>query len=276
MKTYLMADPVRYPAMTTAQIRETFLIDALYEPGALRQVYVDLDRAVVGMAAPLATPITLAPDTMLRANYFLERRELGALNIGGKGAVRVDGSPYTLENLDCLYIGRGAKEVVFESADTKSPAIFYLLSYPAHTSYPTTLIRKDDASPVELGSAEACNRRTICKYIYLEGAQSCQLVMGVTHLHPGSAWNTMPAHTHMRRSEVYMYFNLAEEARVFHLMGPAEETRHIVMKNREVVVSPGWSIHAGVGTQAYSFCWGMGGENQDYGDMDPAPLRNLR
>jgi 4-deoxy-L-threo-5-hexosulose-uronate ketol-isomerase len=197
-------------------------------------------------------------------------------DIGGKGAVRVDGSPYTLENLDCLYIGRGAKEVVFESADTKSPAIFYLLSYPAHTSYPTTLIRKDDASPVELGSAEACNRRTICKYIYLEGAQSCQLVMGVTHLHPGSAWNTMPAHTHMRRSEVYMYFNLAEEARVFHLMGPAEETRHIVMKNREVVVSPGWSIHAGVGTQAYSFCWGMGGENQDYGDMDPAPLRNLR
>ena len=274
MKTYLMADPVRYPAMTTAQIRETFLIDVLYEPGALCQAYVDLDRAVVGMAAPLATPITLAPDTMLRANHFLERRELGVLNTGGTGAIRVDGTAHTLENLDCLYIGRGAKEVVFESADT--PAIFYLLSYPAHTSYPTTLIRKDDASPVELGSAETCNRRTICKYIYLEGAQSCQLVMGVTHLHPGSAWNTMPAHTHMRRSEIYMYFNLAEEARVFHLMGPAEETRHIVMKNREVVVSPGWSIHAGVGTQAYSFCWGMGGENQDYGDMDPAPLRNLR
>jgi 4-deoxy-L-threo-5-hexosulose-uronate ketol-isomerase len=276
MKTYLMADPVRYPTMTTAQIRETFLIDALHEPGALCQAYVDLDRAVVGMAAPLATPITLAPDTMLRANHFLERRELGALNIGGKGAVRVDGTAHNLESLDCLYIGRGTKEVRFESADTKSPAIFYLLSYPAHTSYETTLIRKDDASPIELGSTETCNRRTICKYIYLDGAQSCQLVMGVTHLHPGSAWNTMPAHTHMRRSEIYMYFNLAEEARVFHLMGPAEETRHIVMENREVVVSPGWSIHAGVGTQAYSFCWGMGGENQDYGDMDPAPLRNLR
>ena len=276
MKTYLMADPIRYPAMATAQIRETFLIDALYEPGALRQAYVDLDRGVVGMAAPLSTPITLAPDTMLRANHFLERRELGVLNIGGTGAVRVDGTVHALENLDCLYIGRGTEEVIFESADTKSPAIFYLLSYPAHTSYPTTLIRKDDASPVELGSAETCNRRTICKYIYLDGARSCQLVMGVTHLHPGSAWNTMPAHTHMRRSEIYMYFNLAEEARVFHLMGPAEETRHIVVKNREVVVSPGWSIHAGVGTQAYSFCWGMGGENQDYGDMDPAPLRNLR
>jgi 4-deoxy-L-threo-5-hexosulose-uronate ketol-isomerase len=276
MKTYLMADPVRYTAMTTAQIRETFLIGALYEPGALCQAYVDLDRAVVGMVAPLATPITLAPDPMLRANHFLERRELGVLNIGGKGAVRVDGTAHNLESLDCLYIGRGTNEVRFESADTKSPAIFYLLSYPAHTSYATTLIRKDDASPIELGSAETCNRRTICKYIYLDGAQSCQLVMGVTHLHPGSAWNTMPAHTHMRRSEIYMYFNLAEEARVFHLMGPAEETRHIVMENREVVVSPGWSIHAGVGTQAYSFCWGMGGENQDYGDMDPAPLRSLR
>ncbi|MEA2260909.1 MAG: 4-deoxy-L-threo-5-hexosulose-uronate ketol-isomerase [Acidobacteriaceae bacterium] len=276
MKTYLMADPIRYAAMTTAQIRETFLINALYEPGVLCQAYLDLDRAVVGMAAPLTTPITLAPDTMLRANHFMERRELGALNIGGKGVIRVDGKAYALENLDCLYMGRGAKEVAFESTDTKSPAIFYLLSYPAHTSYPTTLVCKDQASPVELGSAEACNRRTIRKYIYLGGAQSCQLVMGVTHLHPGSAWNTMPAHTHMRRSEIYMYFNLAEEARVFHLMGPAEETRHIVMKNREVVVSPGWSIHAGVGTQAYSFCWGMGGENQDYGDMDPAPLKSLR
>jgi 4-deoxy-L-threo-5-hexosulose-uronate ketol-isomerase len=276
MKTYLMADPVRYPAMTTAQIRETFLIDALYEPGALRQAYVDLDRAVVGMAAPLATPVALGADEALRANYFMERRELGALNIGGKGVIHVDGKAYALDNLDCLYIGRGAKEIVFESIDANSPAILYLLSYPAHTTYPTTLARKDQASPVELGSAEACNRRTICKYIYLDGARSCQLVMGVTHLHPGSAWNTMPAHTHMRRSEIYMYFNLAEEARVFHLMGPVEETRHIVMKNREVVVSPGWSIHAGVGTQAYSFCWGMGGENQDYGDMDPAPLKSLR
>jgi 4-deoxy-L-threo-5-hexosulose-uronate ketol-isomerase len=276
VKIYSMADPVRYPIMTTAQLRETFLIDALYRPGSVCQAYVDLDRAVVGMAAPLATPVPLAADEALRANYFLERRELGALNIGGKGMIQVDGESYAMGSLDCLYIGRGGKEVIFQSVDTKAPAIFYLLSYPAHASYPTVLVAKDQASPVELGSAEACNRRTICKYIYLDGAQSCQLVMGVTHLHPGSAWNTMPAHTHMRRSEIYMYFNLAEEARVFHLMGPAEETRHIVMKNREAVVSPGWSIHAGVGTQAYSFCWGMGGENQDYGDMDPAPLNCLR
>jgi 4-deoxy-L-threo-5-hexosulose-uronate ketol-isomerase len=276
MKTYLMADPVRYPTMTTAQLRETFLIDCLYQPGAIGLAYVDLDRAVVGMAAPLGNPLTLLADHGLRAQYFAERRELGALNIGGSGMIRVDGKSYSLENLDCLYIGRGSREITFESVDQSSPAVFYLLSYPAHTTYPTTLVRKDQANPVELGSAETCNRRTICKYIYLDGARSCQLVMGVTHLHPGSAWNTMPAHTHMRRSEIYMYFNLAEEARVFHLMGPAEETRHIVVEDRAVVVSPGWSIHAGMGTQAYSFCWGMAGENQDYGDMDPAPLQSLR
>jgi 4-deoxy-L-threo-5-hexosulose-uronate ketol-isomerase len=276
MKTHLIADSVRYPTMTTAQIRDAFLIDALYEPGALNLAYVDLDRAVVGMAAPSGAPISLPADSTLRANYFTERRELGALNIGGHGLIHVDGTAYTLENLDCLYIGRGAKDIRFESRDPANAAVFYFLSYPAHFSHPTTLIRKDDANPVELGSAETCNHRTVCKYIHLDGARSCQLVRGVTHLHPGSAWNTMPTHTHMRRSEIYMYFNLGEGARVFHLMGPPDETRHIVMKDREVVVSPGWSIHAGAGTQAYSFCWGMGGENQDYADMDPAPLHSLR
>jgi len=276
MKTYLMADPVRYPSMTTAELRDTFLLDRLYEPGALHLAYIDLDRAVVGLAAPLATPLELTADPLLRADYFTERRELGALNIGGAGVIHVDGKPHALANLDCLYIGRGSKKITFASDDPKSPAVFYLLSYPAHASYPTTLVRKQDANPVELGSAETCNHRTIYKYIHLEGARSCQLVMGVTHLFPGSAWNTMPAHTHMRRSEIYVYFNLADTARVFHLMGPPNETRHIVLKNRDVVVSPGWSIHAGVGTQAYSFCWGMGGENQDYADMDPAPVDTLR
>lgn len=276
MKILLMADPVRYPSMTTEQIRETFLIDSLSKPGAIHLAYVDLDRAVVGIAVPLASTLKLESDPTLRADYFTERRELGALNIGGSGVIRVDGKAYELANLDCLYIGRGSREVSFESADPKSPAAFYLLSYPAHADYPTTLVRKDQANPVELGSAETCNHRTIYKYIHLQGARSCQLVMGVTHLAPGSAWNTMPAHTHMRRSEIYLYFNLPEEARVFHLMGPAAETRHIVLKDRDVVISPGWSIHAGVGTQAYSFCWGMGGENQDYADMDPAPLASLR
>jgi 4-deoxy-L-threo-5-hexosulose-uronate ketol-isomerase len=276
MKTVLMADPVRYPRMTTDEIRETFLLYALYEPGKLHVNYVDLDRAVIGMAVPLDSPIALPTYPELRAAYLTEHRELGVLNIGGNGIVRVEGMSYELENLDVLYIGRGNAEVGFESRDKAAPAVFYLLSYPAHAGYPIALVRKDEANPTELGSVETCNRRTICKYIHLGGAASCQLVMGVTHLHPGSAWNTMPPHTHMRRSEVYMYFNVAEDARVIHLMGPPGETRHIVMANRDVVVSPGWSIHAGVGTRAYSFCWGMGGENQDYADMDPAPVGSLR
>jgi len=276
MRTQSMADQVRYPTMTTAQIREAFLIDALFRPGELHQVHVDLDRAVVGMAAPLRSPIGLIADETLGAKLFTERRELGVLNITTDGVIHVGSESHVLASLDCLYIGQGAKEITFESTNPDSPAVFYLLSYPAHCSYPTTLVRKADASLVELGSAEMCNRRTVCKYIHLDGARSCQLVMGVTHLHSGSAWNTMPPHTHMRRSEIYMYFNLPEQARVFHLMGFAEETRHVVIKDREIVVSPGWSIHAGVGTQAYSFCWGMGGENQDYGDVDSVPLETLR
>ena len=276
MKTVLMADPARYPPMTTSELRESFLLHALYEPGKLNVNYVDLDRAVIGMAAPVETPIALPTFPELRASYFTERREVGVLNIGGCGVVRVQGENYDLNNLDVLYIGRGNAEVSFESKDSSAPAIYYLLSYPSHAVWPVALVRKEDANPTELGSAETVNRRTICKYIHLGGARSSQLVMGVTHLQPGSAWNTMPPHTHNRRSEVYMYFNVAEDARVIHLMGPPDETRHIVMENRDVVVSPGWSIHAGVGTRAYSFCWGMGGENQDYADMDPAPVEKLR
>lgn len=276
MKTHLLADPVRYLRMTTSELRESFLIDSLNQPGSIQLGYVDLDRAVVGMAAPLADPLTLESDAALRSNYFTERRELGALNIGGKGSITVGDASHSLNNLDCLYIGRGNPKITFASKDAANPAIFYLLSYPAHTSHPTTLIRKEQANPTELGSAETSNKRTIYKYVFLDGAKSCQLVMGVTHLHSGSVWNTMPPHTHMRRSEIYMYFNLAPEARVFHLMGPAEETRHLVIRNCEVAVSPGWSIHAGAGTGAYSFCWGMGGENQDYADMDPVPIDGLQ
>jgi 4-deoxy-L-threo-5-hexosulose-uronate ketol-isomerase len=275
MKTYLLADPVRYPNMTTAQLRETFLIDSLYQPGKLHSVYVDLDRTIVGIAAPTANPLALPADADLRAAYFTERREVGALNVGGSGSITVNGKRHPLENLDCLYIGRGNAEISFESTNPASPAIFYLLSYPAHTAYPVTLVRKEEANPTTIGSAETCNLRTVCKYIYLGGVKSCQLVMGVTHLHAGSVWNTMPPHTHMRRSEVYLYFNLAQNAVAFHLMGPPQETRHILMKDLQAVVSPGWSIHAGVGTQAYSFCWGMGGENQDYADMDPASISRL-
>jgi len=275
VQTLLLADPVRYPRMTTAELRESFLLDNLFEPGQLRLAYVDLDRAVAGFAAPLADPLLLTCPPELRASFFTERRELGVLNTGGPGRVHVDGRTYALENLDVLYVGRGHAEVRFESLEAQRPAVFYLLSYPAHASHPVTLVRQADAVRTELGSTETCNRRTIRKYIHLEGARSCQLVMGVTRLEAGSAWNTMPPHTHMRRSEIYMYFNLAPGARVVHLMGPPQETRHLVLADRSVVVSPGWSIHAGVGTQAYSFCWGMGGENQDYADMDPAPIETL-
>ncbi len=276
METFLLADPSRYPRMTTAELRETFLLDSLYKPGSIALVYIDLDRTVVGIAAPVAEPLTLEADADLRAQFFTERRELGALNIGGRGSVTVNGTVYSLENLDCVYIGRANAEIRFASADPAAPAIFYLLSYPAHATYPVALIKKADATPTVIGSAETANLRTVTKYIHMAGEKSCQLVMGVTHLHSGSVWNTMPPHTHMRRSEVYLYFNLAAEAVVFHMMGPPGETRHILMNNVQAVVSPGWSIHAGVGTRAYSFCWGMGGENQDYADMDPAAVSTLR
>ena len=275
MKTILLADPIRYPRMTTEELRSTFLLDGLCAPGALHLAYVDLDRAVVGHAAPTTEPIVLPTYPELRAHSFTERRELGVLNTGGPGAVHVGGHTHALENLDVLYIGRGNPDIRFESKSAGHPAVFYLLSYPAHATYPTTLVPLADAHATTIGAAETCNLRTISKYIHLEGARSCQLVMGVTHLHEGSAWNTMPPHTHMRRSEIYMYFNLKPDARVFHLMGPPAETRHLVLATRDIVISPGWSIHAGMGTQAYSFCWGMGGENQDYADMDPAPLDSL-
>jgi 4-deoxy-L-threo-5-hexosulose-uronate ketol-isomerase len=276
MKTVLMADRVRYERMSTAELRETFLLSELCAHGEIHLDYIDLDRAVVGFAAPLAAPIALPTYPELRAEFFTDRRELGVLNIGGTGTITVEGKAWELDNLDVLYVGRGNREVSFASKDAATPAIFYLLSYPAHAVHPVALVRKADATPTELGSFETCNKRTITKYIHLEGARSCQLVMGVTHLAPGSNWNTMPPHTHMRRSEIYMYFNLPPEARVIHLMGPPDETRHLLVADKGVAISPGWSIHAGAGTRAYSFCWGMGGENQDYSDMDPAPVESLR
>jgi 4-deoxy-L-threo-5-hexosulose-uronate ketol-isomerase len=272
MKTLLISDPVRYPRMTTQELRESFLVGDLSSPGEIHLTYVDLDRAVIGIATPLDRPIALESSPELRAEFFTERRELGALNIGGEGIAHVGNSSYPLQNLDLIYIGRNNPEIRFESKSKESPAVFYLLSYPAHTAHPVAVVKKECAQPTDLGNAAQCNRRTIYKYIHMAGVKSCQLVMGVTHLHEGSTWNTMPAHTHMRRSEVYFYFDVA----VFHLMGPPEETRHIVVADREVVVSPGWSIHAGVGTQAYKFCWGMGGENQDYADMDTVTLADIR
>ncbi|MCU1323852.1 MAG: 4-deoxy-L-threo-5-hexosulose-uronate ketol-isomerase [Acidobacteriaceae bacterium] len=276
MRLYQMADAVRYEMMDTEELRETFLMEELFQPGEIEFAYVDLDRTVIGSAVPTGGALTLETDSDLRAEYFLERREMGVLNVGGAGSVVVDGKTFELAKLDCLYIGRGSKDVSFVSADAAAPANFYLLSYPAHKEYPTEMVKFADLTPVELGSLETCNKRRIYKAIYLDGIKSCQLVMGFTLLEPGSNWNTMPPHTHMRRSEVYFYFDVDPAHRVLHLMGPPEATSHLIVKDKEVVVSPGWSIHAGVGTKNYAFCWGMGGENQDYGDMDGVTIAELR
>jgi 4-deoxy-L-threo-5-hexosulose-uronate ketol-isomerase len=275
MRLIQVADAIRYPRMTTEELRAAFLVDALFEPGRICLAYVDLDRTVIGSAVPLAEPLMLATEPELRANYFTERRELGILNIGGTGTVEVDGAVHELANLDALYVGRGSEVIAFSSRDASAPAEFYLLSYPAHTSYPVAKVEPHAVEPTVLGSTETANLRKITRLIHLDGARSCQLVMGFTQLTAGSVWNTMPPHTHMRRSEVYLYFNLQPAARVVHMMGPARETRHIVVANKQVVISPGWSIHAGVGTSSYSFCWGMGGENQVYSDMDPLAIADL-
>jgi 4-deoxy-L-threo-5-hexosulose-uronate ketol-isomerase len=244
--------------------------------GEIETRYVDLDRTVIGGAVPTTEALTLDTHPELRADYFLERRELGVLNVGGSGTVNVDGKNFELDKLDCLYVGRGSQAVSFASKIAKTPAAFYLLSYPAHTQHPTRLAKFAKLEPVHLGSEETCNKRSVYKAIFLDGIRSCQLVMGFTLLAPGSNWNTMPPHTHMRRSEVYFYFDVDPSQRVLHLMGPPEETRHLVISDREVVVSPGWSIHAGVGTKSYGFCWGMGGENQRYDDMDVVTIAGLK
>ncbi len=276
MKLVQMADPVRYARMTSEELRETFLLQELFTPERIDLAYVDLDRTVIGSAVPTVAALKLETQPELRADYFLERRELGVLNTGGPGTVTVDGVPFELDKLDCLYVSRGSKSVVFSSKSAFAPAAFYLLSYLAHTEYPTKMVKFADLKGLELGSAETCNKRTIYKTIYRDGIQSCQLVMGFTLLAPGSNWNTMPAHTHMRRSEVYFYFDVGPDQRVVHLMGPPDATSHLIMADKQVVVSPGWSIHAGVGTKSYGFCWGMGGENQAYDDMDPVAIRDLK
>jgi 4-deoxy-L-threo-5-hexosulose-uronate ketol-isomerase len=234
-----------------------------------------MDRAVIGSAVPTADALRLPTDDALRASYFTERRELGILNIGGAGTVKVNGIAYEIDRLDALYVGRGNEEIVFSSADATRPAEFYLLSYPSHATYPTQLIHSAQSQKAKLGSPETANQREITRLIHLEGARSSQLVMGFTHLAVGSVWNTLPAHTHARRSEIYLYFDVEADQRVVHLMGPGNETRNIVVANKQVVVSPGWSIHAGVGTKNYTFCWGMGGENQVYSDMDPLAISDL-
>jgi len=276
MKTLLMPDPHRAQQMTTEELREHFLLERLFVPGAISLVYLDVDRTIVGAAIPTVTPLLLGTDDALRSAYFAERRELGILNVGGKGSVAAADKVFEMEGLDCLYIGKGTREISFRSDDPTKPAQFYIVSYPAHQTHPTVLAKKAQAQALQLGAQATCNQRMLYKYIHPAGIASCQLVMGFTVLASGSAWNSMPPHTHMRRSEVYMYFDMPPEARVFHFMGKPQETRHLAIADRQAVVSPSWSIHCGAGTAGYSFCWAMGGENQVFDDMDAAPVATLR
>jgi 4-deoxy-L-threo-5-hexosulose-uronate ketol-isomerase len=265
-----------YQKLDTDQLRASFLLDKLFTPGAVELHYSDADRAIIGSAVPIASTLQLSADPEMRAAHFCERRELGILNIGGAGTVEVDGQRFDLAKLDCVYAGRGTQIITFKSAGQSDPAAFYLLSYPAHASHPTSCVRRNEAAAVELGTAADANHRTIYKCIHTGGIKSCQLVMGFTRLQEGSVWNTMPPHTHTRRSEIYMYFDLGPKRRVMHFMGSPQQTRHLIVADRQAIISPSWSIHSGCGTGAYTFCWGMGGENQIFEDMDPAPLETLR
>lgn len=260
---------------TTDRLREEFLIQDLFVADKIKMIYSHIDRIITGSAMPIK-PLKLTAGEELRAEYFLQRRELGAINIGGKGTITVDGTIYEMDFKDGIYIGMGAKDITFSSVDEKNPAKFYFNSAPAHKTYPTIHIKPEDCVTVELGSLEESNHRVIRKYILPGQVESCQLVMGMTQLKPGSVWNTMPCHTHDRRMEVYLYFDMSEDQFVMHYMGEPTETRHIVVRNEEAVISPSWSIHSGSGSKAYTFIWGMVGENQDFDDMDNVEMKDLK
>ena len=274
------ANPVDVKTYDTDRLRHDFLIQDLFVADQIKTVYSQIDRIIVGAATPAKNTLTLEAGAELRAQYFLERREMGIINIGGSGTVTVDGKDYKFKYKDGMYIGMGAKEIKFASDDSSNPAKFYFNSAPAHKTYPTVFIDPDkDILPEnkkELGCLESANHRTINKYILPGQVESCQLEMGMTFLEPGSVWNTMPCHTHDRRMEVYLYFEVPDDAVVFHYMGEPTETRHIVMRNEEAVISPSWSIHSASATHAYTFIWGMVGENQDFDDMDHVDMKDLR
>lgn len=274
------ANPNDVKNYDTDRLRHDFLIQDVFVPGEIKTIYSQIDRIIVGSATPADKALKLTAGDELRAAYFLERREMGVINIGGKGTMTLDGVKYDFDYKDGIYIGMGTKEVIFESANAANPAKFYFNSAPAHKTYPTVFINPEkDILPEnkkELGCLENANHRTIRKYILPGQVESCQLEMGMTALEPGSVWNTMPCHTHDRRMEVYLYFEVPENDVVFHYMGEPTQTRHIVMRNEEAVISPSWSIHSASATHAYTFIWGMVGENQDFDDMDDVDMKDLR
>ncbi len=274
-ETRYASNPEAVKKYDTTELRNEFLIDNLMQKGKVNLTYTHYDRYIVGSAVP-ESPLKLETIDLLKAEYFLERRELGIINIGGAGSIKVDGTAINLDHKDALYIGLGAKEVIFKSDDAAKPAMFYLNSAPAHTSYPTKKVSLEEANKLELGSRETANHRTVNQLIIGGMVTTCQLQMGMTELRTGSVWNTMPAHVHDRRMEVYFYLDVLEGQSVCHFMGQPQETRHIWMQNHEAVISPPWSIHCGSGTSNYSFIWGMAGENLDYSDMDVAKITDLR
>jgi len=276
MEFLFTADRERYRRMTTCELRESYMVDGMFVPGEVTLCYTDIDRAIVGSAVPLEDSLTLPIHKELASDYFAQRREIGVINIGGAGKITVDGETYDVDNRDSLYIGRGSKDVEFSSDSGDSPAQYYILSYPAHAEYPTKLVKQSEAKRMDLGSLEECNERVIHQSIRPGIVDTCQIVMGFTQLAPGSVWNTMPPHTHRRRTEVYLYFDLDESSNVFHFMGEPDETRSLVVRNGQAVVSPSWSLHCAAGTRNYTFIWGMGGENQEFDDMDHIDMKTLR
>ncbi|HSV09481.1 MAG TPA: 5-dehydro-4-deoxy-D-glucuronate isomerase, partial [Hanamia sp.] len=268
--------PQETKRMTTEELRKNFLIENIFEADKVNLCLTHYDRYIAGGAMPVLEKIELPNPGNLKANYFLERREMGVINIGGKGTIEADGQIYQLDFKEALYISKETKKVVFSSDDKNNPAKFYINSAPAHHKYPTKKVTRNEAEIVTVGSLENSNHRTINKLLVASVIETCQLQMGMTELKPGSVWNTMPAHTHDRRMEVYFYFEIAEGQSVCHFMGEPQESRHIWMQNEQAVISPNWSIHAGAGTSNYTFIWGMAGENLDYGDMDVCKVEDLR
>jgi 4-deoxy-L-threo-5-hexosulose-uronate ketol-isomerase len=276
MEIRFQNSPKETRGMSTGELRAAFLCENLVRADDITYIYSHYDRMIVGGVKPVKKTVALKNYPELRSEYFLERREIGIINVGGEGKITADGTEYSLNKLECLYAGKGVQDVSFQSVNESDPAIFFLLSAPAHHAYPTTKYTKAQAAPVDLGSPNTSNERTIYKYIHGDGIKSCQLVMGLTVLKEGSVWNSVPPHTHTRRAEVYFYFDLAQDQRIFHMMGEPQETRHLIMKNHEAVISAPWGVHFGCGTSNYAFIWAMAGENQQFTDMDPAPVYELK
>ena len=276
MKNRYSNNPSDSKKYLTSELRENYLIEGIFKDDVIDLIYSHTDRIIFGGIKPVNKELSLKAGAEMGVDFFLERREIGIINIGGSAIITIDGIEYNLENKDGLYIGKGNKELKFKSLDKENPAKLYINSVPAHKEYKTVKISNKDARPVKLGDAKTLNKRTIYQYVHPNVCESCQLLMGMTVLDEGSAWNTMPCHTHERRMEVYFYFDMEADTRIIHLMGEVDETRHLVVKNESAIISPSWSIHAGVGTSDYTFIWGMCGENQNFDDMDAVKMSELR